>query len=87
MRVFALFLLCCALAASAAAGIDQSWNEASDGGGATPAVAVFFGVVAAGLAVASGLKNGESLGSTAVAAVVCYSMGAMLGLLVSCVLN
>ena len=82
--LFAFGTLPCA---SAWAGIDQPWNDPSDGGGKIPGASILFGFMAAGAVIYFGMKDGSRLSEIALAAFIAFSVDAALGLPVACVMG
>lgn len=86
VRSIVLLLLLASAAAPALAGIDKPWQEESDGG-SMPGASTLLGVVGAIFMIYQGVKDSESVGSIAVAAVLGYSLGSLVGLPIGCMVR
>ena len=82
-----LFVGCALPQVSVWAGIDQPWNDPSDGGGTIPGASILFGVVAAVAAIYFGMKDGGRLSEIALTAFIAFFIGVALGLPVACVMG
>jgi len=72
---------------SALAGIDKPWQEDTTGGGTLPEASLLFGSIGAAYLVYQGVKERSSLGNLALAAVLGFSFGALLGFPVACAMK